>query len=41
MRGSFTYNDLMYSITWEDLEILNKIIKDNIEATEKTNLPLM
>lgn len=41
MRGSFTYNDLMYRITWEDLEILNKIIKDNIEATEKTNLPLM
>jgi|TARA_B110000971_G_scaffold45169_1_gene45034 hypothetical protein len=41
MRGSFTYDDLMYKITSEDLEILNQIVKDNIETTEKTRLPLM
>lgn len=41
MRGSFTYDDLMYKITSEDLEILNQIDKDNIETTEKTRLPLM
>ena len=41
MRGSFTYHDLMYKISHEDLEILNKIIKDNIETTEKTRMPLI
>ena len=41
MRGSFTYDDLMYKITSEDLEILKQIVKDNIETTEKTRLPLM
>jgi len=41
MRGSFSYHDLMYKITSEDLEILNKIIKENIETVEKTRLPLL
>ena len=41
MRGSMTYKDLMYNISREDIEILNNIIKDNIEATEKTRLPLI
>lgn len=41
MRGSISYHDLMYSISYEDLEIFNKIIKDNIEATEKSKLALL
>ena len=41
MRGSFSYHDLMYKISNEDLEILNTIVKDNIEATEKTRMPLL
>jgi len=41
MRGSLSYNDLMYHITSEDVEILNNIIKDNIETVEKTKLPLL
>jgi len=41
MRGSFTYDDLMYKISHEDLEVLNQIIKENIETTEKTRMPLM
>jgi len=41
MRGSITYQNLMYNITRDDIEILNNIIKDNIEATEKTRLPLI
>ncbi len=41
MRGAFSYHDLMYKISVDDLEILNKIIKDNIETTEKTRLPLV
>jgi hypothetical protein len=31
----------MYKISYDDLEILNNIIKDNIEATEKTRMPLI
>jgi len=41
MRGSMSYNDLMYKISHEDIEILNRIIKDNIDATEKSKLPLL
>jgi hypothetical protein len=41
MRGSFNYHDLMYKISYDDLEILNNIIRDNIEATEKTRMPLI
>jgi hypothetical protein len=41
MRGSFSYHDLMYKISFEDIEILNRIIKDNIETTEKTRMPLI
>lgn len=41
MRGSFSYHDLMYKISHDDLEILNQIVKDNIETTEKTRMPLL
>lgn len=41
MRGSVSYHELMYNISHEDIEIYNRIIKDNIETTEKTNLPLI
>lgn len=41
MRGSVTYIDLMYHISYDDLEIFNRIIKDNIETTEKTRMPLL
>lgn len=41
MRGSFSYENLMYHTSHEDREILNKIIKDNIETTEKTKMPLL
>jgi hypothetical protein len=41
MRGSLSYDDLFFKITLEDREILNKIIKDNIEATNKSKMPLL
>lgn len=41
MRGSLTYNDLFHVISREDQEILTKIIKDNVESTNKTGLPLV
>ena len=38
MRGSLSYSDgMMLSRT--DQEIINKIIKDNLETTKKSNLP--
>ena len=33
--GAFSYHDLMYKISVNDWEILNKIIKDNIVSAEK------
>lgn len=41
MRGSFSYENLMFHTSHDDREILNRIIKDNIETTEKTKMPLV
>jgi len=41
MRGSFSYDDVMYKISAEDKEIMNKIAEENIEATTKTRLPMI
>jgi hypothetical protein len=37
MRGSITYDDAMM-LTHDDRSVINKIIKDNLETTEKTGL---
>tara|TARA_B100001989_G_scaffold246269_1_gene216952 strand:- start:532 stop:657 length:126 start_codon:yes stop_codon:yes gene_type:complete len=41
MRGTFTYDDIMYKISAEDKEIMNKIAEENIEATTKTKMPML
>ena len=41
MRGSISYDDLMFKLNREDKEIMNRIIKDNIETTNKTKMPLL
>lgn len=41
MRGGVSSEDLFWRYSVEDREILNKIIKDNIETTNKTGLPLV
>tara|TARA_B100000676_G_C17558680_1_gene571123 strand:- start:6 stop:131 length:126 start_codon:yes stop_codon:yes gene_type:complete len=41
MRGSFTYDDLMFKISREDREVINNIIKEKIETVNKTKLPLL
>jgi len=41
MRGSLTYDDIFYKISAEDKEILNGIIKENIDLTTKTKMPLI
>jgi len=38
MRGSISYEDAML-LSFNDRNLINKIIKDNIETTEKTKLP--
>ena len=41
MRGGVTVNDLMFLYSYEDRELISKIIKENIEITEKTQMPLI
>lgn len=41
MRGSFSYEELLFKISVEDREIINNIIKQNVENTTKTKLPLI
>ena len=38
MRGSLSYNDAMM-LSMTDREIINKIVKDNMETTQKSGLP--
>jgi hypothetical protein len=38
MRGSLSYSDAMM-LAVADREIIGKIIKDNMETTEKSGLP--
>ena len=38
MRGSIGYSDGML-LSNQDIEIINKIIKDNLETTQKSKLP--
>lgn len=38
MRGALSYDEAM-QLGFVDREIINKLIKDNIETTEKTKMP--
>jgi hypothetical protein len=38
MRGGLSYEDAMM-LSQKEKTIINKIIKDNMETTKKTNLP--
>ena len=41
MRGGVNSQDLFHTYSYEDRQIINQIIKDNIETTKKTNMPLL
>lgn len=41
MRGSLSYHDLFHTITHDDIEIINRIIKEQIETVNKTGLALI
>jgi hypothetical protein len=41
MRGGVTSTDLFYLYSYEDRQIISKIIKDNIDASIKAKMPLI
>lgn len=41
MRGGITVNDLLYTYSFEDREVAYVIIKENMEATKVTQMPLL
>jgi len=41
MRGGVTVNDLMFIYGPEDRDAAYSVIKDNIDATKETGLPLI
>jgi hypothetical protein len=41
MRGGVSVSELMFSLSRDDRLIMNEIIKENIELTKNSGLPLM
>jgi len=41
MRGGVTSEDLFWRYSIEDRNIINDVIKDNIDTVNKTGLPLV
>ena len=41
MRGGVDSATLMYDTDIEDMEIMSSVVKDNIESTKKSGLPLL
>lgn len=41
MRGGVSSQDLFHVYSYEDRQIINEIVKDNIETTKKTQMPLL
>lgn len=41
MRGGVRYEQLMHDTDLEDIEIMQNVIKDNIENTKNSKLPLL
>lgn len=41
MRGGVSFDTLMYDTDLEDVDIMQRIIKDNIENTKNAKMPLI
>jgi len=41
MRGHLSYYELMHVINSEDIKILTDIIKENLEQTSETGIPMV
>jgi hypothetical protein len=41
MRGGVSINDLLYNLGFEDRDIMYSVIKENIELTKESRMPLL
>jgi hypothetical protein len=41
MRGGVTMEELLHVYSHEDVEIMTKIVQDNIELTQKSGIALL
>jgi len=41
MRGGVSVEDLLHIYSFSDREMIYKIIKENVEATKETRMPLL
>jgi hypothetical protein len=41
MRGGVSINDLLQIYSFEDREMMYKVINENIETTKETRMPLL
>lgn len=41
LRGGININDLLYQLGYEDRNIMYDIVKDNIELTKVSRMPLL
>lgn len=41
MRGGVDSETLFYNADLEDIEILNRVVMENIESSNKTGMPLV
>jgi len=41
MRGGLSVNDLMHTYSFDDREAIYLVIKDNLEATKNSQMPLL
>ena len=41
MRGGVNVNDLFHTYSYEDITLLSEIIKENVENTKSSGMPLV
>ena len=41
MRGGVNVNDLFHTYSQEDIKLLGNIIKENVDATKTSGMPLI
>jgi len=41
MRGGVQYDQLLYQYSYDDRSLMYEIVKENIEATKSSGLPLL
>ena len=41
MRGGVTVDELLHLYSYEDRDMIYNVIKENVEATKETRMPLL